>query len=111
MSAYNISDYRAKFVEYKDLDKIHGQTTLKLLGRLLPQLKRHAQTVPTTLGRGQLGYLTLILSIPDYNDIPISTPFVRPVDPGIFTPTPSPVNPRPVLCGQPAPVPPPPLPL
>ena len=40
-----------------------------------------------TLGRGQLGYLTLILPAASYNTIPGSPPFVRPTDPGMFTPT------------------------
>ena len=107
MSAYNIPDYRTKFFEYKDLDKIHGQPTLQVLVKLLRQLKRNAQKVPTTLGGGQLGYLALILSVADYRSIPGSAPFNRPADPGVFTPVPHPVPPGPILRGQGAPVAPP----
>ena len=100
MSAYNIPDYRTKFFEYKDLDKIHGQPTLQALVKLLRQLKRNAQKVPTTLGGGQLGYLALILSVADYLSIPGSAPFHRPTDPGVFTPIPHLVPPGPVLRGH-----------
>ena len=99
MSAYNIPDYRAKFFEYKDLDKIHGQPTLQLLVKLLRQLKHNAQKVRTTLGGGQLGYLSLNLSLADYNTIPRSAPFNRLTDPGVFTPLPNPLPPGPVLRG------------
>ena len=85
MSAYNLPDYCTKYFEYKTLHKIHGQPTLESLVIIFRQLKRNAQSVPTTLGGGQLGYLALILPTTTYNSIPNSAPFVRPTDPGIFT--------------------------
>ena len=35
---------------------------------------------------GQFGYLWFLLTNADYNRIPGSAPFIRPVDPGAFTP-------------------------
>ena len=59
-SAYNLPDYKEKFFEIKVLDKIHGQPTIDNIVKLLRQVKRNAQRVPTTLGGGQLGYLALL---------------------------------------------------
>ena len=50
-------------------------------------MKRNAQKVPTTLGGGQNGYLGLVLSPVVYNRIINARPFIRPQDPGPFTPT------------------------
>ena len=88
LTAYSLPDYRARFFEYKDLDKIHGQPTIGSIARLLRQVKRNAQRVLTTLGGGQLGYLALVISTADYNAIPNSANFHRPTDPGIFSPAP-----------------------
>ena len=90
MATYNLPDYKVKYFEYKDLDKIHGQPTIESITKLLRQVKRNAQCVPTTLGEGQLGYLALVLSPAAYNAIATSAPFIRPTDPGIFTPIPHP---------------------
>lgn len=57
MSIYNIPDYRAKYFEHKDLDKIYGQPTIDTILTLLKQGKRNGLSVQTTLGGGQLGYL------------------------------------------------------
>ena len=85
-SAYNLPNYREKFFEVKDLDKIHGQPTIDGIVKLLRQVKRNAQRVPTTLGGGQLGYLALVIDTATYNAIPTAAPFIRPIDPGAFTP-------------------------
>ena len=55
--------------------------------KLFKQGKRNAQTVPTTLGEGSLGYLALYIKTVLYNTIPNSTPFVLPIDLGVFSPT------------------------
>ena len=86
-SAYNLPDYRARYFEYKDLDKVHGEPDIDAIVKLLRQVKRNAQRVTTTLGGGQLGYLALVIPSALYNTIHGSAPFVRPVDPGTFTPT------------------------
>lgn len=93
MSAYNLPDYRAKYFEHKDLSKIYGQPTIDSIVTLLKQGKRNAQSVKTTLGGGQLGYLWFFLKDADYNRIPGTTRFVRPTDPGIFTPIQNPGGP------------------
>ena len=90
MSIYNIPDYRAKYFEHKDLDKIYGQPTIDTILTLLKQGKRNGLSVQTTLGGGQLGYLWLFLKDADYNAIPGATRFIRPVDPGVFSPIPNP---------------------
>ena len=87
MNAYSVMDYRSTHFEYKDLFKIHGFPDIDSLLRILRQLKRNAQRVPTSLGGGQLGYLALILSTLAYDNIPNSSPFVRPTLPGLFTPS------------------------
>ena len=83
-TAYSLSDYRPRFFEYKDLERIHGQPTIDSIARLLWQVKRNAQRVSTTLGGGKLGYLTLVTSLADYISIPNSSIFRRPIDSGTF---------------------------
>ena len=50
-------------------------------------LKQNSQSVPTTLGGRQLGYLALVLLPMAYNAIPNATNFTRPAQPGAFTVT------------------------
>ena len=88
MSAYNLPDYKAKYFEYNELDKIYGQPNIESIVKLYKQVKRNAQSVPTTLGGGQLGYLALVIPPATYNAIGTAAPFVRPVDPGPFVPSP-----------------------
>ena len=78
-------NFRNTHFEYKELDKIHGTPDIVTLLRIFRQLKRNVQSVPTPLGGGQLGYLTLVLSAAAYASIPNSRVFVRPVHPGAFT--------------------------
>ena len=49
---YNLPNFREKYFEYKNLDKIHGQPTIDTIAKLLRQVKRNAQRVPTVLGGG-----------------------------------------------------------
>ena len=88
MSIYNLPDYRTKYFEHKDLDKIFGQPTIDSILTLLRQGKRNAQSVRTTLGGGQFGYIWFFLKNADYNSIPGTARFIRPINPGTFTPTP-----------------------
>ena len=53
---------------------------------MLREAKRNAQRVYTTLCGGQLGYLALCIEVAYYNAIPGAIPFVRPIDPGTFSP-------------------------
>lgn len=90
---YSISSYRTTHFQDQTLDKIHGEPTLDTLLHLFKQLKINAQSVPTTLRGGQLGYLALVLTQDEYNAILNTVPFVRPTNPGVFRfqpPTPNP---------------------
>ena len=71
------------------MDKIHSEPTLNTLLHLFKQLKINAQSVPTTLGGGQLGYLAFVLSEEEYDTIHNTVPFVRPTDPEVFKYTPN----------------------
>ena len=97
---YSISSYRTSHFQYQTLDKIHGEPTLDTLLHLFKQLKINAQSVPTKLGGGQLGYLALVIHPDDYNKIPNTLPFVRPTDPGVFKFNPT--NPVAVTPQEPA---------
>ena len=83
---YSLHDYTIKF-KHKELTPIRGLPTLDTILRLFREVKQNAQSVTTKLGGGQLGYLALVLKPTDYNNIAISLPFVRPVDPGTFNMT------------------------
>ena len=77
-------NYRTSYFQYPTLDKIHGQPTLDTILHLQKQIKINAQSVPTTLGGGQLGYLALVLPRTSYDAIPNAGRFDRPTDPGPF---------------------------
>ena len=85
ISVYNLPDYQNKYFEHKDLSKIHGQPNIVNICKLFKQGKINAQTVPTTLGGGQCGYLALFIKEASYNAILNSAPFACPTDPGLFT--------------------------
>ena len=87
MSVYNLPDYRNKYFEHKDLNKIYGQPNIVSICKLFKQGKRNAQCVPTTLGGGQTGYLFLYIKPATFRTIPGTTAVIRPTDPGVFTPT------------------------
>ena len=81
-----LPNYKERYFEKKELDRIHGKPTLDSLVTMFRQLKRNAQSVPTTLGGGKHGYLALLLPTSEYDAIEGTTPFHPPIDPGIFTP-------------------------
>ena len=78
-----IRNYKTLF-QYPTLDKIHRQPTLDTILHLLCQCKANVQSIPTTLGGGQLGYLGLVISNEAYNSIPNTVSFIRPQHPGPF---------------------------
>ena len=82
-SPYNLPDYRKSF-EHKTLSKIHGEPDIDSLSQMFREVKRNSQKVKTTLGGGQHGYLALVLSNAAYTNIPGTTAFNRPTDPGPF---------------------------
>ena len=59
-----------------------GEHTLDSILLLHQQVKQNAQSVPTVLGGGKLGYLALVISDKTYHSISNSTPFERLHDPG-----------------------------
>ena len=67
--SYSIKNYRTTHFQYQQLDKIHGQPTLDIILHLVRQLKINAQSVPTTLGGSQLGYLKLVINETAYHAI------------------------------------------
>ena len=87
MSVYNLPDYRNKYFEHKDLDKIYGQPNIVSICKLFKQGKRNAQCVNTTLGGGQTGYLFLYIEPATFRTIPDTMAVIHPTDPGVFTPT------------------------
>ena len=80
---YSLQDFTTKF-KHKELTPIQGVPTLDTILRLFRQVKQNAQSIPTKLGGGQLGYLALVLKQREYDNINISQPFDRPTDPGTF---------------------------
>ena len=62
MSVYNLPDYKERYFEHKTLTKVHGPPTADSLLQVYKETKRNAQSVPTTLGGGQLGYLALVIT-------------------------------------------------
>ena len=61
MSFSHISNYRERYFEDKTLTKVTGLPTIDTILEVFRQLKQNAQSVPTTLGGGQFGYLFLVL--------------------------------------------------
>ena len=84
LTSYSIKNIYSHF-EYKELQKIVREPTLDTILLLHRQVKQNAQSVRTTLGGGQLGFLALVIPEETYNAIPTSDPFLQPTDPGKFT--------------------------
>ena len=84
LTLYSIKNVYSHF-EYKELTKIIGEPTLDSILLLHRQVKRNAQSIPTTLGGRQLGYLALVIASDKYDKISNSELFIQPEDPGTFT--------------------------
>ena len=63
------------------ITKITGEPNYESLKNLKDQLKANAASIPTTLGGGNHGYLSLILSSAAYTTI-AANQFIEPVYPG-----------------------------
>ena len=81
----SIPNYRDTSFEYADLTQIHGEPTYKTLTILFNQFKANARSVRTSLGGGQHGHLSLVLSPAQYNTIAPNQPFIYPAHPGPLT--------------------------
>ena len=105
MTYSDILNYKERYFEKKTLTKVNGLPTIDTILEVFRQLKRNAQSVPTTLGGGQFGYLFLVLKPVTYAAIQGAVNIQRPTDPGPFTVT---QNPAPLATrANPNPVPPP----
>jgi uncharacterized membrane protein YgcG len=74
-------DYRGTVFQHQDLTKISGTPTYTDLALLERQCKANAQTVPSTIGNGNLGLLGLVSSALAFERSSPGVPFVRPVVP------------------------------
>jgi hypothetical protein len=71
-------DYRGTVFQHQDLTKITGTPTYTGLALLKRQCKANAQTVPSTIGNGNLGLVSSVLS---FDRSSPGVPFLRPVLP------------------------------
>ena len=105
MSVYNLPDYKERYFEHKTLTKVHGPPTADSILQVYKETKRNAQSVPTTLGGGQLGYLALVVTTAAWAAIPTAGAWICPTDPGPFTLVPNPTPPATRANPHPAPPP------
>ena len=77
-------DYRKTHFPNPELDRIHGQPTIDQIVKIYKQLKQNASSVQTTLGGGQHGFLPLVITRQQWNQIPNVVEFARPQHPGPF---------------------------
>ena len=77
-TAAGVIDIKKTFFDYPELTKISGEPTVMSLLKLKNELKANAQSVPTVLGGGQHGHLSLILTTEEYENIAPNTPYVQP---------------------------------
>jgi hypothetical protein len=80
MSA-NPPNYRETVFQHQDLTKTTGNPTYNDLAQLERQCKANAQSVLSTIGNGNLGYLGLVSSALAYERSSPGVPFVRPILP------------------------------
>src|SRR5688500_7301577 len=85
MNSSKIPNVKDVYFQHKVLTRVHGKPTFETLKVLLDELKANASSVPTTLGGGMYGHLGLVISPTRYATL-TATPFVRPANPGPFTP-------------------------
>ena len=84
ITSYSIKNVYSHF-NYKELMKFTRESTLYSILLLNCQVKQNAQSIPATLGGGQLGYLALVIPPDKYNNIPKSELFIRHNDLGSLT--------------------------
>ena len=85
-NAHSSPDYKERYFEYKELQRVHGKPTLDKIIKVWRQLKRNAQRIPKLLGGGNHGYLALLFTAIEYINAPGTQVFNRPRHPGIFIP-------------------------
>ena len=78
-------DYASSYFKYKTPTPIRGEPTNKSLKRLQTELQANASSVETDLGRGNHGYLGLVLLDQEYASIPHTQLFIPPTYPPLLT--------------------------
>ena len=81
----NVPDVKTQYFQHKTLSRVHGQPIYATLQILFGELKANASSVPTTLGGGAHGHLSLLLTDATYTTLS-AVPFISPPNPGPFTP-------------------------
>ena len=81
--------YKESYFEHPVLTSIRGEPTYETLRHLKNELKANASSVPTTMGRGNHGYLGMILTPAEYFCITPTDPFTQTQNPGILVPNPA----------------------
>ena len=76
-------DYVASYFKYKTPTPIQGTPTYKALKRLKAELRANASSVETSLGGGNHGYLGLVLSDAEYENVS-PTAFIAPAFPALL---------------------------
>ena len=84
MAGLSGTNYRENYFEYPTLTIINGEPTSESLHKARNKLKANALLVYSNLGDGMHGHLALVISIAKYSAL-YSTPFERPIHPGILT--------------------------
>src|SRR5687768_6980471 len=73
------------YFQHKVLTQVHSKPTFNLLKIINNELKANASSVPSTLGGGMFGHLSLLLGPVQYTTI-LPTLFISPDNPGPFVP-------------------------
>ena len=77
-------NYRTDYFQYENLTPIHGEPDFVSIQKLKNEVKANAQSVPSTLGGGNHGFLGLVLHPVEYALIS-NTPFISETYPGPLT--------------------------
>ena len=85
LSSHSTKDFHSTHFKYNVFNKIHGFPDIDTLLCLFLQVKCNAQSVPTNLGGGQLGYMALVLTHVVFNSIHNVRAFIWPEHPDAFT--------------------------
>ena len=74
---------RAAIAEFT-VTKVLGQPTTQDIDLLEDELTAIASSFPTSLGGGMYGHAGLLKSALDYDQLAPGTPFIAPINPGIY---------------------------
>ena len=70
--------------EYPELTVIHGEPDYLTMLNLIKEVKANAQSIPSKIGGGHYGYLPLVISNDEFQELPNTAPIIWPTDPPIF---------------------------